>query len=270
MRLCKILVFTVGLAFVNAASADIAASLTRAANGAHRSAENIERNAWRHPVETLMFFGLTEGMTVVEIWPGGGGWYTEVLAPVLREHGKLYAASYDASTGREYFERNLKAFNEKLAEKPDIYDRVVVTALMPPAAMEPAPKGSADMVVSFRNLHNWVRDGTEGQMLQAIYDVLKPGGVLGLVAHRGNPDIVGVEWARKGYVPQAEAIRIVTAAGFSFVDSSEINANPKDTKNYADGVWALPPSLRLGETDKAKYLAIGESDRMTLKFIKAP
>lgn len=270
MRLFRFLMFMVSLAFVHAVTADTATSLASAASGAHRSADNIKRNIWRHPVETLTFFGLTEDMTVVEIWPGGRGWYTEVLAPVLREKGKLYAANYDGTTGREYFKRNADAFKNKLAEKSDVYDRVVITVLMPPASMEPAPMGSADMVLSFRNLHNWVRDGIDGPMLQAIYEALKPSGVLGLVAHRGNPDMVGIEWARKGYVPQAEAIRIATAAGFTFVGSSEINANPKDTKNYADGVWTLPPSFRLGETDKAIYQAIGESDRMTLKFVKAP
>ncbi len=270
MRLFLILIFTASLGFLPTASADTAASIVSAASGTHRSADNIKRNEWRHPVETLTFFGLSDDMTVVEIWPGGRGWYTEVLAPVLRENGKLYAANYDGSTGREYFTRNAKAFRNKLAEQPGIYDRVVITALMPPASTEPAPKGSADMVLSFRSLHNWIRDGIDGQMLKAIHEVLKPGGVLGLVAHRGNPEMVGVEWARKGYVSQAEAIRIATAAGFDFVGSSEINANSNDTKDYPDGVWTLPPSFRLGETDKDKYQAIGESDRMTLKFVKAP
>jgi predicted methyltransferase len=270
MTSIRFLVLAFGLVFGTEAMADNALKLEAAARGAQRSVDNIGRNAWRHPVETLQFFGIRDDMTVVEVWSGGGGWYTEVLAPYLREQGKLYAANYDGSTGREYFERNAKVFKDKLAANPDVYDQVVITALMPPASMEPAPPGSADLVVTFRNLHNWVRDGIDEPMFKAMYDVLRPGGILGLVAHRGNPDMVGIEWARKGYVAEAEAIRIAEAAGFTFVGRSEINANPKDTKNYADGVWTLPPSFRLGETDKATYEAIGESDRMTLKFVKAP
>ena len=270
MGLTRILMVALALLSSATAGANDALKLEAAARGAHRSVDNIERNAWRHPVETLEFFGLRDDMTVVEIWSGGGGWYTEVLAPFLRENGKLYAANYDGSTGREYFKRNAKKFEDKLASKPEVYDKVVVTALMPPASMEPAPAGSADLVVTFRNMHNWVRAGIDEAMFKAMYDVLKPGGILGLVAHRGDPDMVGIEWARKGYVPESEAIRIAEAVGFAFEGRSEINANPKDTKNYADGVWTLPPSFRLGETDKATYEAIGESDRMTLKFVKTP
>jgi predicted methyltransferase len=270
MGLTRILMVALALLSSATAGANDALKLEAAARGAHRSVDNIGRNAWRHPVETLEFFGLRDDMTVVEIWSGGGGWYTEVLAPFLRENGELYAANYDGSTGREYFKRNAKKFEDKLASKPEVYDKVVVTALMPPASMEPAPAGSADLVVTFRNMHNWVRAGIDEAMFKAMYDVLKPGGSLGLVAHRGDPDMVGIEWARKGYVPESEAIRIAEAVGFAFEGRSEINANPKDTKNYADGVWTLPPSFRLGETDKATYQAIGESDRMTLKFVKTP
>ncbi|HJP34799.1 MAG TPA: methyltransferase [Gammaproteobacteria bacterium] len=261
---------TLTLVFIATACADTTEELKAAAAGEHRSAANQARNVWRHPVETLQFFGIRDDMTVVEIWPGGGGWYTEVLAPYLRDEGKLYAANYDGSSGIPYFRRNEQKFKDKLAAMPDVYDRVVVTALMPPASMEPAPAGSADMVVTFRNLHNWVGNGTEGAMLKAMYDVLKPGGILGLTDHRGNPDMFGVEWAATGYVAEADAIRVVEAAGFKFVARSEINANPKDTKDYPQGVWTLPPTYRLGNIDKAKYQAIGESDRMTLKFVKAP
>ena len=270
MGLTRVLMVALALLSSATVGANDALKLEAAARGAHRSVDNIGRNAWRHPVETLEFFGLRDEMTVVEIWSGGGGWYTEVLAPFLRENGKLYAANYDGSTGREYFKRNAKKFEDKLASKPEVYDKVVVTALMPPASMEPAPAGSADLVVTFRNMHNWVRAGIDEAMFKAMYDVLKPGGILGLVAHRGDPDMVGIEWARKGYVPESEAIRIAEAVGFAFEGRSEINANPKDTKNYADGVWTLPPSFRRGETEKAIYEAIGESDRMTLKFVKTP
>lgn len=268
MPVTRILGLALICVFSAAASADNALKLEAAARGAHRSTENVTRNVWRHPVETLQFFGIRDDMTVVEIWPGGGGWYTEVLAPYLRDSGKLIAANYDGSTGREYFERNAQKFKDKIAAQPDVYDQVEVAALMPPASMEPAPAGSADMVVTFRNLHNWIGNGYAEAMFEKMYELLKPGGILGLVAHRGNPDMVGIEWAKKGYVPEAEAIRLAVAAGFEFTERAEINANPKDTKDYADGVWTLPPSYRAGDTDKAKYEAIGESDRMTLKFVK--
>lgn len=267
MRLATVFLCT--LVSVSSAAADNVLKLEAAARGAHRSVENVTRNSSRHPVETLQFFGIRDNMTVVEIWPGGGGWYTEVLAAYLRDNGKLIAANYDGSTGSSYYTRNEKKFKEKLAGNPVVYDKVEVNALMPPASPSAAPAGTADMVVSFRNLHNWIRGGLEGAMFKAMYDVLKPGGILGLVAHRGTPEMVGIEWAQRGYVAEAEAIRLAEAAGFQLVERSEINANPKDTKDYVDGVWTLPPSFRRGENEKDKYAAIGESDRMTLKFLKA-
>lgn len=264
------------LFFVHTATADDVlddnvtadASLTAAASGDHRADGNAARNVWRHPVETLTFFGIRPDMTVVEIWPGGGGWYTEVLAPYLRETGKLYAANYDGSGGNEYFARNAQAFRDKLAARPDVYDRVTVTNLMPPDTMEAAPPGSADLVVTFRNLHNWVRDGRAESMFAAMYAALRRGGVLGLVAHRGDPDMTGVEAARTGYLAESVALELAAAAGFEFVASSEINANPRDTHRHPKGVWTLPPRFRNGDIDRDKYAAIGESDRMTLKFVK--
>lgn len=243
-------------------------SLEQAATGAHRSAENIARNAWRHPVETLTFFGIRPDMTVVEIWPGDSGWYSEILAPYLRDKGTYYAANYDGSTGVDYFKKGAQAFRDKLAQTPAIYDKVVVTALMPPASVEAAPAGSADLVVTFRNLHNWVKDGRAEAMFKAMFEVLKPGGTLGLVAHRGTDTMIGVEAAKTGYLAESEALRLAAAAGFEFVGKSEINANPKDTKDHEGGVWSLPPNFSMGEKDRAKYEAIGESDRMTLKFVK--
>jgi predicted methyltransferase len=243
-------------------------TLETAASGSHRSPTNIARNTWRHPVETLEFFGIRPDMTVVEIWPGSGGWYTEVLAPYLRARGTLIAANYDGSTGVEYFAKGAQAFRDKLAAMPDVYDRVEVTALMPPAAPQAAPAGSADLVVTFRNLHNWVRDGLAEGMFQAMFEVLKPGGTLGLVAHRGSDDMTGPEAARTGYLAESEAIRLAEAAGFQFVARSEINANPNDTRDHPEGVWTLPPNFRAGDVDRDKYAAIGESDRMTLKFRK--
>ena len=243
-------------------------ALSAAANGDHREARNVARNAWRHPVETLTFFGIQPGMTVVEIWPGGGGWYTEVLAPYLRDEGRLIAANYDGSTGVAYFEKNEKVYRDKLAAQPEVYDRVEVVALMPPAKNSIGHPGSADLVVTFRNLHNWVRDGRAEAMFAAMYEVLKPGGTLGLVAHRGTSEMVGVEAARSGYLAESEALRLAAAAGFEFVEKSEINANRRDTRDHPKGVWTLPPSFRAGDMDRDKYAAIGESDRMTMKFRK--
>jgi predicted methyltransferase len=261
--------FLCALFLLNSAAADNVLKLEAAARGAHRSVENVTRNSARHPVETLQFFGIKDNLTVVEIWPGGGGWYTEVLAAYLRENGKLIAANYDGSTGSSYYTRNEKKFRDKLAANADVYDTVEITALMPPASPSAARACTADMVVSFRNLHNWVRSGLEGVMFKAMHEVLKPGGILGLVAHRGTPEMVGIEWAERGYVSEAEAVRLAETAGFQLVERSEINANPNDTKDYVDGVWTLPPSYRRGDNEKEKYTAIGESDRMTLKFVKA-
>ncbi len=249
-------------------AADISATLQNISTGDHRSPENIARNQYRHPVETLSFFGMRSDMTVVEISPGGGGWYTEILAPFLREHGKLIAASYDASSEIEYYRVNAAKYLDKLKQRPELYDRVSVIEFAPPKRPVLAPEGSVDMVVTFRNVHNWIENDTTEQVFSAFFKVLKKGGVLGLVEHRGNPDMVGKQWAEKGYVPEAETIRYAEQAGFKLVEKNEINANPKDTKDYPKGVWTLPPTLEEGDKDREKYLAIGESDRMTLKFIK--
>lgn len=249
-------------------AADVTAALQNAATGDHRSAENISRNQYRHPVETLSFFGVRPDMTVVEISPGGGGWYTEILAPFLREKGKLIAANYDTSSEIEYYRVNAAKYLDKLKSRPELYDRVSAIDFAPPKKSELAPAGSVDMVVTFRNVHNWINTGNEAQVFAAMFKALKPGGTLGLVEHRGKPDMIGKEWAEKGYVPEAETIRLAEQAGFKLVERSEINANPKDTKDYPKGVWTLPPTLEEGDKDREKYLAIGESDRMTLKFVK--
>jgi predicted methyltransferase len=253
---------------VAAADAEVVSVLNRIITGEHRVPGNIARNQYRHPVETLTFFGMRPDMTVVEISPGGGGWYTEVLAPFLREKGRLTAANYDSSSEIEYYRRNAAKYLDKLKARPDVYDRVTVIEFAPPKKPDLGPEGSADMVVTFRNVHNWIENGTESQVFAAVFKVLKKGGVLGLVEHRGNPEMVGKQWAEKGYVAETEVIRLAEQAGFKLADRSEINANPKDTKDYPKGVWTLPPTLEEGDKDRDRYLAIGESDRMTLKFIK--
>ncbi len=235
------------------------AALKNAVDSSSRAADDRARDQYRHPIETLTFFGIKPDMTVVEIWPGGG-WYTDILAPYLKDNGRLYAAISKGENAAEY--------KKKLADDPARFGKVIVTQLDPPDAMKIAPPDSADMVVTFRNVHNWMRGGNGEAVFKAIYAALKPGGTLGLVEHRGDPSKPQDPKAASGYVREDYVITMAEKAGFILAGKSDINANPKDTKDYAKGVWTLPPTLRLGDTDKAKYLAIGESDRMTLKFLK--
>jgi predicted methyltransferase len=238
-------------------------ALEQAVSGEHRSAKNKARDHYRHPVETLSFFGFTPEMTVVEITPGGG-WYTEILAPALKGTGKLYGAHYPDTGEDNYFSNSRKKLEKKLASNA-IFSEMVLTDFVPRKQSELAPKGSADLVLTFRNLHNWKPEGVE-QVFKDAFTALKPGGVLGVVEHR-LPAGVDAE-AAKGYVSEATTIKQAKAAGFRFAGASELNANSKDMAQHPKGVWSLPPVLALGEQDKAKYIAIGESDRMTLKFVK--
>lgn len=237
-----------------------------ALDGPHRAEGNAARNAYRHPQETLEFFGLAPGMTVMEVSPGGG-WYTEVLAPLLKGQGTLVAAHYRPNGG-EYARRSLGGFLTKLGEDGEIYGEVQVTALQPPAAMEPAAPGSVDLALAFRNVHSWMRMNQEEAFFSAIYDALKPGGVLGIVQHRAEPGASLDAMKEAAYVTEDKVIELAELAGFELEARSEVNANPSDTKDHADGVWALPPTLAGGDKDREKFLAIGESDRMTLKFRK--
>ncbi len=238
-------------------------ALEQAVSGDHRSAKNKARDQYRHPVETLNFFGFSPEMTVVEITPGGG-WYTEILAPALKGKGKLYGAHYPDTGEDNYYSTSRKKLEKKLASNV-VFSEVVLTDFVPRKQSELAPQGSADIVLTFRNLHNWKDAGVE-QVFKDAFNALKPGGVLGVVEHRLPAGVVPEK--AKGYVSEANTIKQAKTAGFRFAGASEINANPKDIAQHPKGVWTLPPVLRLGETDKAKYLAIGESDRMTLKFVK--
>ena len=233
--------------------------------GDHRSADNKARDQYRHPAETLTFFGIGPDMTVVEIYPGRG-WYTEILAPYLKDSGTFYVAEAPGEPSYEAGRRSLEAFNQKLKDAPELYGKVQRTKLSKDDDI--APPGSADLVVTFRNVHSWMGSGTEDEVFAAMFRALKPGGVLGVVQHRGDPRVEQDPKAGKGYVNEDYVIAIAKKAGFELAGKSEINANPKDTKDYAEGVWTLPPSLRLGDEDREKYVAIGESDRMTLKFVK--
>jgi predicted methyltransferase len=233
--------------------------------GDWRSAVNKARDGFRHPKETLAFFGVEPGKTVIEITPGGG-WYTEILAPLLRENGS-YIAAFPADVSSDYAARNNEKFRAKLSADAAHYGAAKMVEYDPKAPNLGAD-GSADAVLTFRNVHNWVGGGSAEAMFKAFDAVLKPGGTLGVVDHRAADGADPASLAKSGYLTTESVIKLATDAGFKLVDQSEINANPKDTRDYEKGVWTLPPTLTLGDVDRDKYVAIGESDRMTLKFVK--
>ena len=235
--------------------------------GEQRSAANKARDKYRHPVQTLGFFGLKPDTTVVEIWPGGG-WYTEIIAPYVRENGKYIAAGFDPDSEIEFIRQAAVSYQAKLDEYPELYDRVEQAVLMPPDKLDFVPPESVDLILTFRSIHNWMPRGSQDLMFAAMYKALKPGGVLGVVEHRGIPSVPQDPEAKTGYVNQEYAIEMIEKAGFVLNGSSEINANPADTKDHPEGVWTLPPTLRLKEQGRETYLGIGESDRFTLRFIK--
>lgn len=246
------------------------AAIEAAINGEHRPDRWRARDQYRHPLETLTFFGLRQDMTVVELWPGTG-WYTDILAPVLREQGKFYAAGFGLEATPAFRSELEQTFRDQLAERPALFDQVSVTVLDPPQKTAIARPGSADMVLTFRNSHNWTKAGVLDDVNKAAFEALKPGGIFGVVQHRAT-EAMGqsedVQGGKVGYLPESFVIAAALRAGFELVAKSEVNANPKDTKDYPKGVWTLPPSLRLGDENRDQYLAIGESDRMTLKFRK--
>jgi predicted methyltransferase len=256
---------------VNEADPAAKAALVAALDGPQRAAENKARDVYRHPLETLLFFGLRPDMTVVELWPGGGGWFTEILAPTLRDSGKLIVTNFDPSGPPDAYQtRNGKKFLDKLGGAPEVYDKVEVVTVTDPSALVLAPENSVDLIVTFRNTHGWVENGIDAAVYGAAFKALRPGGVLGVEAHRAKPQQVDdpKKLAETGYLPEEWVVSRIESFGFKLQARSEINANPKDTKDYEKGVWTLPPSFELGDKDRDKYAAIGESDRMTLKFVK--
>jgi len=241
-------------------------ALDRILAGDQRSEENRARDRYRHPKATLLFFGIRPEMSVLEVWPEPG-WYTEVLAPLLADKGRYYAGLIAPDPKSQYLTRRLDDLRQKLAARPEIYGRVAVVTF-PLDGSDVVPAGTLDMVLTFRNIHNWMARDQAAQAFATMYRALKPGGVLGVVEHRGNPALPQDRQAKSGYVNEDYAIKLIEAQGFRLEASSQVNANPKDTKDYEQGVWTLPPTYRLGDKDRDKYAAIGESDRFTLKFVK--
>jgi len=251
-----------------ASAADLTGErLDRILTGGWRSEKNKARDQYRHPKETLTFFGVKAGQTLIEITPGGG-WYTEILAPLMKGNGTYIAAVAKPKNPEGEAARDNSGLKKKFADDEAEYGEAKIVEF-DGAAPNFGEPGSADVVVTFRNVHNWVSGGTAPQMVKAFYDVLKPGGVLGVEDHRAADGADVEQTKEKGYLPTDYVIKLATDAGFRLKGKSEINANPKDTKDYEKGVWTLPPTYELGDKDREKYSAIGESDRMTLKFVKA-
>lgn len=246
-----------------------ASALDAVLAGSWRDPANVARDGYRHPKETLTFFGLSPAQTVIEITPGGG-WYSEILAPYLRDGGQYIAAVVDPASvaegrGRDYQQKNKTALETKFGAAPAQYAKAKVVAYDPKAPVF-GPADSADLVLTFRNVHNWRSAGQAEGMFKGFFAVLKPGGVLGVVEHRAKTDVPADD--KSGYVGQAQVIAMAEAAGFKLQETSEVNANPRDTKDHPNGVWTLPPVNDHEAADDAKYKAIGESDRMTLRFVK--
>lgn len=243
------------------ARASVSTELDSAVESSSRSEDFQERDRYRHPKETLSFFGVRPDMTVIEIWPSGG-WYTEILAPYLAEKGQ-YIMADPPKDPRGYTARRKKWMDKH----PEIAGKVKRTTFSPPDVVDLGLDNSADMVLTFRNVHNWKSEEAKKAAFKSFFTALKPGGILGVVEHRADENLLTVD-PKSGYIKEDEVVELAEEAGFILAEKSEINANPKDDTVHPEGVWTLPPTLRLGEKDRAKYLEIGESDRMTLKFVK--
>jgi predicted methyltransferase len=243
------------------------AKLRAAVAGASRTDRERARDAQRHPAEPLAFFGVRDDMNVVELWPGGG-YYTSILAPVLTERGKLTVTHFDPKGDPKSEDTEEAQFIlSRLAKSPDVFGGVGKQQIAKPDFVL-GPDASADLVLTFRNVHNWIDEGYEGKVFAAIARVLKKGGAVGVEEHRGKPGMTPQQIKDSGYVPEDLVISLAERARLHLVARSEINANPKDTTDHPKGVWALPPTFANKEVDREKYAAIGESDRMTLKFAK--
>jgi predicted methyltransferase len=253
------LLLALGLCLGHAAGQAADTALAALVDGPQRSDVNKVRDRYRHPLEVLTFFGVKMESNVVEIVPGKAGYWTEILAPYLKDRGR-YTASGDAK-------RDIAPLEAKIAANPELYGKTIITGFTG-GEEDIAPPASADFVLTFRNIHNWLRAGTADAAFRSFYKALKPGGILGVEEHRGRPDQPQDPQAKSGYVRQDYAIALAEKAGFKLIGSSEVDANPKDTKDYPEGVWTLPPTYRLKDQEREKYSAIGESDRLVLKFVK--
>lgn len=242
--------------------------LLKAVKSDFRTPSNVTRDVYRHPFETLVFFGVKPTDTVIEFWPGGG-WYAEILAPYLNKKGQYIGAVFDSNPIDEakkngYRATSAKKFKTWIDNNKTQLSQAEVVTFDPPTHYSLGSNNSADVVLTFRNLHNWAMKDYLLPVFQSAFKVLKPGGTFGVVEHRGKEGMS----VSTGYMEQDEVIALAKKVGFTLVASSEVNANLADMKDYPDGVWSLPPRLKGGDTDKQKYVDIGESDRMTLKFIK--
>ena len=245
---------------------DTATSIDAALADPLRPQADRARDVWRHPRQTLLFFGVRNNASVIEIDPGTG-WYLQVLAPLLRDKGRYIAALPPVDPQQRGAVRERERLDAVIASRPQVFDRIERAPFDPGKQAIVAPN-SVDLVVSFRSLHNWIADDLATAALRDMYKALKPGGVLGIVDHRGNPQVPQDPQAKSGYVNEAHAIRLIESVGFKLVATAEINANPRDARDHPRGVWNLPPTLIDGDKDRDRYLAIGESDRFTLKFVK--
>lgn len=278
IKIIKMTLFCVGVFSAMAlsrpgmAQTDWTSQLQQLAQSELRSAEHRARNEYRSPVQTLQFFGLQPDMSVLEIWPAHG-WYTEILAPFVKDQGQLTLAQFRHNDGSLKDERSIfwarvsQRLAQRIAEQPDYFGQPQFVELDPPL-LYPAAKEQFDLILTFRNAHIWNETGHLADTLRTLFTSLKPGGVLGMVEHRAARLSDISSSAVEGYLDESYVIDVAEQAGFNLVASSEINANPADSKNYPKGVYALPPTLAMGLQDKALYQAIGESDRMTLKFVK--
>ncbi len=244
------------------------AALRAAVASPERAEADRARDSQRHPVETLLFFGIEPGMRVLELWPGRG-WYTEILGPLLKEHGQLSVTNADPNGPQEqYAFKMAREYAAWLAANEARIGKVNTIVVAPPEQIALGAANSFDLVVTFRNNHTWLNGGYHDAVYREVFRVLKPGGVLGVVQHRAPEGADVAVTKKQGYVPETTVIAAAEAAGFVLAARSEVNANPRDTKDYPKGVWTLPPNYAEGETERAKYAAIGESDRMTLRFVK--
>ena len=254
----------------------VAQRISQILAGSHRSAQDRARDAARRPLETLTFFGIDPAMTVVEIWPFFG-WYSKIIAPLVKDTGQFIAAVFPPDNRQEYMNRQRQDYIDLVTGQPGVFGNAKIGSFGN-GYYDYAPAGCADLIITIRNLHNWMWDADYSgnprpPYFKAVFEsflrTLKPGGILGVEQHRGDPTVPQDPTARRLYVRQDYAVQMLEEAGFVFLGASEINANPKDTRDHPEGPLSLPPFLRgVPDNDKARYLAIGESDRMTLKFMK--